>query len=278
MSIQQLASRLQLRVVRCGKFVGELSDGQNSVIIIAAPHKRVLVNGRPLETNEPITATGSTIMVSTSLEKRIKQNLRPRNYKPTNTQNPVPAKPQNTPNGPIVVLDAGHGGKDTGAISAAGYREKDIVLNVTRLVAKQLRDSNVRVVMTRNKDVYVGLDRRVYIANTSKCVLFVSIHADAAANKTVRGFTVYVPRREKNNSPSHRVGKNVEQQLKGFTKNRGVRKHSKNLRVLENTNCPAMLIEMGYLSNRYEAARLSTYQTQQKIANSIATAILSYLK
>ena len=274
-SVQQLASHLQMRVGKCGSYLAELSNSHNSVVIITEPHARVLVNGLLLETNEPIIFSNSTIIVPASLEKQIRRHLKPNSYTPQIPLNDETSKPQ----GPIVVLDPGHGGKDSGAESAAGHCEKDIVLSVAHMVAQKLRDNNVRVVMTRKKDVFVDLDRRVDIANSSRCALFVSIHADAAPNKRARGFTIYVPWREKNNSPSHRAGKFVEQNLTGFTTDRGIRKHpTKALRVLEKTRCPAILVEMGYLSNHGEAGRLGTYKTQQKLADSIATAILKYLQ
>lgn len=276
-TVQQLATQLQMRVGKCGVHLAELSNSHNSVVIIADPHARVLVNGLLLETDESITSANSTIIVPASLVRQICKNLKPDNYQPTGDVKS--AKLQNKPQGPIVVLDPGHGGKDSGAVSSVGHFEKNIVLNVTRMVARQLRDNNVRVVMTREKDVYVGLDRRVDIANLARCEIFVSIHADAAPSRSARGFTVYVPRREEKNSPSHRAGKFVVQNLTGFSKNRGIRKHpSKNLRVLENTRCPAILIELGYLSNTREAGRLGTHQTQQRLADSIASAILRYLQ
>jgi len=279
MSVQQLATQLQMRVDKCGRHLAQLSNSRNSVVIISDPNGRVLVNGLLLETDERITSAGSTIILPASLERQIRRNLKPNHVAPSNTGNNAVPKSKNKPRGPIVVLDPGHGGKDRGAASSAGHLEKNIVLNVTRMVAQKLRDNNVRVVMTRTKDVYVSLDRRVNIANSARCAIFVSIHADAAPSRTARGFTVYVPRREKTNSASHRAGKLAEQNLTGFSRNRGVRKHpSKNLRVLEKTRCPAMLIELGYLSNRSEAARLGTYHIQRRLANSVASAILRYLQ
>ncbi|MBW2270007.1 MAG: N-acetylmuramoyl-L-alanine amidase [Deltaproteobacteria bacterium] len=87
----------------------------------------------------------------------------------------------------VVVIDAGHGGDDQGARGPTGALEKDVVLEVARELAAQLRAHGLRVVMTRSDDSFVPLERRTYIANDAKGDLFVSVHANAAANASIRG-------------------------------------------------------------------------------------------
>ncbi|MEP3227194.1 MAG: N-acetylmuramoyl-L-alanine amidase [Parasphingorhabdus sp.] len=97
------------------------------------------------------------------------------------------------PSRPLVVIDAGHGGHDPGAISPHGsQREKDITLAISRAVRDQLVASGrVRVAMTRNSDKYLVLEERYGIARRLDADLFISIHADAAGNQSAAGATVY---------------------------------------------------------------------------------------
>ncbi|CAI8337675.1 MAG: N-acetylmuramoyl-L-alanine amidase AmiA [Flavobacterium sp. SCGC AAA160-P02] len=91
-----------------------------------------------------------------------------------------------------VVLDAGHGGKDPGGI-ANGYREKDVALNVSLLLGKQLsKNSEIKVVYTRKKDVFIGLWKRGKIANNAKADLFVSIHCNTVISSKPYGTETFV--------------------------------------------------------------------------------------
>jgi N-acetylmuramoyl-L-alanine amidase len=90
-----------------------------------------------------------------------------------------------------VVIDAGHGGEDSGAVGTRGTAEKDVVLAVATLVAKRLRAHELDVVMTRDKDVFVPLERRNALANDSRADLFISIHANASESPEVHGTETY---------------------------------------------------------------------------------------
>ncbi|WP_353217193.1 N-acetylmuramoyl-L-alanine amidase [Sandarakinorhabdus sp.] len=93
---------------------------------------------------------------------------------------------------PLVVIDAGHGGKDVGAIAVTGGYEKDITLAIAREIARNLRESGrVRVKMVRDDDRFIPLGGRVRIARDARADLFVSIHADSASNDAARGASVY---------------------------------------------------------------------------------------
>mgnify|MGYP000952840262 CR=1 FL=1 len=92
---------------------------------------------------------------------------------------------------PVVVVDAGHGGVDPGAIAVTGHHEKAITLSVARQLAKRLEASGYRVVMTRSRDVFVPLQGRVQIARRANADLFISLHADSVRNRAIRGATVY---------------------------------------------------------------------------------------
>lgn len=90
-----------------------------------------------------------------------------------------------------VVIDAGHGGEDEGAIGAAGALEKDVVLAVARELAARLRDHGLTVVMTRDRDVFVPLERRNALANDARADLFISVHANASEDDQVHGTETY---------------------------------------------------------------------------------------
>lgn len=93
----------------------------------------------------------------------------------------------------IVVLDAGHGGKDPGASGSRGVKEKDVVLRIARMLAAELNKyPNYRAVLTRNGDYYVPLRKRLRLARRDKADLFVAIHADAHYNRNATGSSVYV--------------------------------------------------------------------------------------
>lgn len=92
----------------------------------------------------------------------------------------------------VIVIDAGHGGKHYGAIGPRGTREKDIALNIARELAKLVRkDKQFKVVMTRDRDETVSLEKRADIANKASADLFVSIHANSSLKKNVRGWNVF---------------------------------------------------------------------------------------
>ena len=90
-----------------------------------------------------------------------------------------------------VVIDPGHGGNDPGAIGRTGLREKDVNLDIAKRLAVLLKSESVEVVMTRNSDIFIPLDRRVEITNRSKADLFISIHSNASRVKSLNGFEVY---------------------------------------------------------------------------------------
>ena len=94
----------------------------------------------------------------------------------------------------IVVLDAGHGGKDPGAIGKYGTREKDVVLDITKRAGKLLEKSGIKVFYTRDEDVFVPLMDRTKMANEKNGKLFVSIHANANKNRKIQGFETYLLR------------------------------------------------------------------------------------
>ena len=92
---------------------------------------------------------------------------------------------------PIIVVDAGHGGKDPGAIGRSGVREKDVVLSVARKMRGKLEGAGYEVHLTRATDVFLNLDTRAGIAEKKRADLFISLHANANPSRNVQGFSIY---------------------------------------------------------------------------------------
>lgn len=109
--------------------------------------------------------------------------------------NPVePAAGQGIESDPIelIVIDAGHGGEDRGAVGRRGTKEKDVVLGIALELAKLLRkDPDFKVILTREEDVFIPLKKRADIANHSMADLFISLHANSAPRKSARGFETF---------------------------------------------------------------------------------------
>ncbi len=283
-SVHELAKRLSLSVVECNQSLARLGSNGSTVTIFPKPSGSVYVNGKEIATKADITSARETIMLPAELEGEIRHALywkpvvdSPKIARPKIDVPPMPS-PQPVRSIGVVIVDPGHGGKDPGAMNNSGDQEKQVNLAVSLMVAKQLRDNNVIVKMTRDNDVFIDLDERVRICNQTRPDLFVSIHADASRNRQATGFTVYVPKRETNGSRSHRAGQNVAKHMKNTATSRGVQQHNSRLRVLENTNYPAMLIELGFMSNPNEAAQLRRENYRQQLARAIASGILEYLK
>ena len=209
-----------------------------------------------------------------------------------------------------IVIDPGHGGKDPGAISARGFYEKTVNLRVSKYLKEELERMGFKVILTRNKDVFVSLAQRANIAKQHNADLFVSIHANSNHSRKVSGVEIYYlsPSRLKAQERSVRLarsenfqGKNMPSDVKAILWDLVIRKNYgfsvelsdifyltfKNLGfnikppkkasfyVLRYAYVPSILVEMGYLSNRYEETALRKKHYQKQIAHAIALGISS---
>jgi len=116
-----------------------------------------------------------------------------------------------------VVIDAGHGGQDEGARGPGGALEKDVVLDVARQLAEALENEDLRVVMTRSKDEFVSLEKRTAIANDARGDLFVSIHANAANDSSIRGTETFFLSLEATDEAALRVAERENQAFASAT-------------------------------------------------------------
>src|SRR5215471_4679417 len=168
-----------------------------------------------------------------------------------------------------VVVDAGHGGKDNGAYRKFGGAEKIATLDVAKRLSQKLRASDMNVVMTRSSDVFISLDERVAIENGQKNSIFVSVHFNDSRRRGIRGFETYY------HSPnSFALAQRIQANLLTIpnSANRGV--HTANFRVLRKAKFPAVLVECGFLSNRFEGGEARDFEYREELASRIATAIV----
>ncbi|MDQ7859115.1 MAG: N-acetylmuramoyl-L-alanine amidase family protein [Armatimonadota bacterium] len=172
----------------------------------------------------------------------------------------------------VVAIDAGHGGRDPGAIGPTGLQEKDVVLDIAQRVRELLVRAGVRVVMTRETDTFVDLPDRPRAAKQQGASVFVSIHANASTRPAVAGSETYYL------SPQSLVLAQLIQEELGRVQglaNRGVR--TANFLVLREADMPAVLVEVAYLSNADEEARLRQAAFRQRLAEAVSRAVQRFL-
>ncbi len=174
----------------------------------------------------------------------------------------------------IVVLDPGHGGKDSGAPGLGGLLEKDVVLPISTKVARILEQNGIQVVLTRDADFFVELQGRVDIAKRVNATLFVSIHANSVDHRPdVNGLEVYYY--DSGYALAETVRQTILQSISTLN-NRGTRKAR--FYVLRKNSMPAILVETGYMTGREDNPRLGSPEYQSRMAEGIAHGILNYLK
>ena len=169
-----------------------------------------------------------------------------------------------------VILDAGHGGRDSGATSTiTGQREKDLTLDMVQRVRRELGGS-VRTIITRDSDTFVDLDDRVRFVNAHNDAVLVSIHFNFGPSN-VAGPEVYYWRVD-----SYTLGRRLFSALSQATgekhANRGLVR--RRLRLTRNPQLPSVLVECGYLTHGSEARLISNPAYRTKLAKAIARAIL----
>lgn len=196
--------------------------------------------------------------------------------------------------GAVVIIDAGHGGQDSGMIRG-GILEKDLALDVARRVERIVQSKGVATLMTRSGDNYVSLAGRAAAANQEQNALFVSIHFDEARSVAAGIETYYGARQisatptlvswlpflqrapaEQTNVESQSLAVLVQDALVAHTHaiNRGT--HAEQFYVLSNVRHPAVLVEGGFLTNQDEATKLTSEAYREELANGIADGVIKY--
>ncbi len=215
-----------------------------------------------------------------------------------------------------IVIDAGHGGKDPGALSPGGAREKDVVLDIAKRLRKILQERlKFRVITTRDTDRFIPLEERTVIANTKKADMFISIHANASRNRRAHGIETYFLNLStdkeamelaalENSTSTKNIGQ-LQSILNDLMQNSKIKESSRlagcvqaalvgRLRksytkvnnlgvkqapfyVLIGAQMPSILVEVSFISNKMESQRLASSAYRQKIAEGLADGVQRYI-
>ncbi len=164
-----------------------LHRGANRVVLMVGSD-RALVNGVERKMDRPVILEGGVVMVPVSFAKNNMGQL----VGMVTAERPPEVTVSKKFTIKTIVLDAGHGGKDPGALSRRSrLREKDMNLTIAKKLKSILEDNGIKVVMTRSNDTFIPLPKRSKIANQSGADLFVSIHINASRSRSMRGFECY---------------------------------------------------------------------------------------
>ncbi len=273
-----LAGKLNMNVTSASEEKICFSDSLNKVVI-DFKQNQVFVNEKFLCQIGKTKKTDGMTLIRLSLLDEIRNKLTKPVEKPVIVTLPkvitLPEqKKTQKVTGKIIVIDAGHGGKDPGAISYYGFYEKTVNLDVAIQIAELLRDYGHRVIMTRDSDEFIELEDRAAMANRTNADVFISIHADSSAKSSTNGFTLYIARSA--SWAADNLAESIDDRMtRTSISSNGVKKAD--YRVLVQTKCPAVLVELGYLSNYWEAKQLKNVNMQKKLAQAIADGITNYL-
>ena len=217
-----------------------------------------------------------------------------------------------------IVIDAGHGGKDPGAVGYRGTKEKDIALDVAKRLEKKLsKNMNVKIVMTREEDIFLRLSERTKIANESNGNLFISIHTNAAEDRRASGFETFLIGPNKNEaavrvaarenavlelegitgkklsnedliqatiaqsafaSQSEQFASMVQKEIKKRVQSKDRGVKQAGFYVLMGASMPNVLVELGFISNPSEEKKLRSPQYRDQLASAIYRAVEQYQK
>ena len=251
--------------------------------------KRLLyLNRTPIYLGFPTVESSSRLYMAKADYQHVLQ--------PILTPQAFPEKPELR----CIVIDAGHGGNDSGAKNDAyQLREKNLTLDVSQRLKSMLERRGYEVIMTREHDVFIPLERRPQIANRAKGDLFISIHFNAAARTTAKGYETFaltpqyqasskysVPSRDDNRRYDgndqdpwntllgYHVQRSLVQTMGGT--DRGLKRAR--FLVLKHLNCPGVLLELGFISNPDTAQKVRSATFRQSLAQSLYDGIIQYHK
>jgi N-acetylmuramoyl-L-alanine amidase len=280
-------------------------------INLKAGDSYVAVDGQLQQLGHPIDLYQGAVVVPHKFSEQILDPFTKESYAPARAAAPLLGIKK-------IVVDAGHGGNDPGAVGRSGLREKDINLDIAKRLSKLLKDEGFEVVLTRSGDRFIELSRRVDIANDSKADLFVSVHTNANRVRSLKGFEIYyvspytsdskralsaskdgllkfgpacfadssrdlkavlwdmiyTSSRAESIELARTISRTVDSDMD--VKVLGVK--SANFFVLKGARMPAVLVEIGFISNRNEEQLLKNTYYRQQIADAIHRGILGYAR
>lgn len=225
--------------------------------------------------NTFISPDGKLFKISTDTPKIIEQPKSEEKIKDlTKKEGGITAPPKytNSKNKNVIVIDAGHGGKDCGALRGT-ITEKSIVLDVSKKLQNILQKKGYKVYMTRTDDTYVSLEDRTTFTEGINPAVFVSVHVNSCNTESPKGIETHYY-----HDDSIELADSVHRHLtkRINTTNRGLFKSR--FYVINHTTVPAILVEIGFISNPSERQELTTQQRQQATAEGIAEGIIEFIK
>ena len=323
-----LLRRIRTGVPESGKVrvvLDLISIGQYKVFPLSDPYRLVIdISGDKtpeLKALEPAIHAPPPIASDAPVKADVKPEEKPDEVARVLDQVPPPAPPPVVPSAPVlpglrrIVVDAGHGGKDPGAIGPNGLQEKDVTLALAKKIARRLEEAlGCDVVLTRDRDIFLPLEERTAIANKVGADLFISVHANAAPNRQAYGIETYYLNFSKNdkaaavaareNGTSLKEVTDLEQILFDLMANSKINESSRlaaeiqralidrlNNRyedvrdlgvrqgpfyVLLGATMPSVLVEAAFISHPREEQRLASRRYQEETAEAIAEAVKSY--
>lgn len=191
---------------------------------------------------------------------------------------------------PIIIIDAGHGGEDGGAVGNGGVLEKEINLEIAKTLDEMLRSAGYQTIMTRQDDRmlydknvdYTGrkkrldLEARLSVAQTQEHAIFISIHMNAFPDGQYSGLQVYY---SQNHPDSARLAEQIQSDTRELlmkNNNRKIKASNGTSYLLDCIDHPAVLVECGFLSNATECARLATKDYQKQLATVLFSSISNF--
>ncbi len=261
---------------------------RTATVIFETGSRRVVVNGLSVYLNQSVIKGAGNWVIS------------PVDAVDTSGAMLLPSRALRKADSAVIVLDPGHGGADPGTSGGPGREEKIFTLDIAKRVRSRLRQSQVNVMLTRDRDVAMTLEERRWRCDRYGGDVFVAIHLNASRNQAISGIETYIMP-----APGYPTTAEVERQMvsarsgncpgnqydganavlaqylhKGMlahagASDRGIRRAR--FYVIRNARCPAALVECGFLSNSREMARLSDAAYRDRIAEGLARGILTYL-
>ncbi|WP_078410901.1 SH3 domain-containing protein [Priestia abyssalis] len=194
-----------------------------------------------------------------------------------NTAPTAPTAPPSIPasilKGKRIVIDAGHGGKDSGTVGQKGSLEKTLALNTSKLVVSLLKQAGANVVMTRDDDTFISLSGRVTVSHQHNADAFISIHYNAAS-PSANGIMSFYYSAEK----ERQLAKTIQESLIKYTNMNDMGVRFGNFHVIRENKKPAVLLELGFLSNPAEEQVVKSDAFQQNAAKAIYEGIARYFE
>ncbi|KRG12784.1 N-acetylmuramoyl-L-alanine amidase [Lederbergia galactosidilytica] len=251
----------QITIIEDGVRVRTGPGTENSVIKHVPRNSQYTMVGNSNDWGEILLEDGSTGWVATWLTDLNSEST------------PVEKQSKNITSltGYNIVIDPGHGGEDPGSIGMNNIFEKDVIMSTANAVAQKLRDAGATVIMTRNGDYYVPLQKRIQISNAYNTHAFISLHYNAHPISNVNGIETHYT-----GEGSYTLAREVHAALERNTAliNRGVKQSG--FYVISENNIPSILVELGFITNPDELEYIQTQEYENNVANGIVDGIRHY--